>query len=952
MARLHGLFPTNNHDSQAETETGKDSSSQRVHKIKPPPKYLKIRMLTWNMHDSVPKGDLQDLLGIVHDDVKVDTEPGVLPAFPLDTHHPYHLLVVAGQECPSLSGIPMGLGAGFKLKDKERERLKEKDPSKDKEKAERPLLSSRPSEQSREDEDERARRRSRHRSLIRHHSSQGHSHEDVSPANFDSSSQHISTHHQPSGWTYMLEDWYSKGVPTSSTRDAPDVYTPQAGHDTTYLENGPASLSPKAKSTGDLNARLNAMQKGPYELLVKERMMGLYLAVFVHRDVKELVEKTSRSAVTAGLIGGRVGNKGGVAVGALPINTIEEPRTKADVAHEGKVHHRIANFVKIKNEVTVDDFLAADDPRVMAEDLTDRFDFTFVCGDLNFRLDITRLHADWLLSQRDYAQALAFDQLRKVMQTNSAFAGFEEGPIDFPPTFKYDVPRSRLRKKLSQRVSKKISEYGQLHEKLLNEIEEKVHENTQDDTDEEPEADGEAVSLASTVWTTNTRHTADGDDQEEGDEYFANTTQRVNAGTTNIVNEAKVLSSAAAHRAKAKWISLIAKPHSPLRKWHKTKHGQSKDRPQTPLSPSSLAPSPSPLAPILLPQFNAVTLPPTPEQEGMIAFNTQMNDNYLKPSKSTGSSEHVRSSSPQTGKPVSTKTNQSNDKSDEEEEKGGYVYDSSHKQRVPSWYVEDTYTHPFLTVVRCDRILWKSTLEPDPEDEGEDDTVTAPPVPHRSRMGSLLQALRPASIRGRKDSAASVDASVPTVGLLQDSVSSSPASAVDDSGIQYPELPSSPHSYSHRIGLRHSKSTDFLQTRDRPHSFRTRTQWSTEDEPQIRSRRVSLSSNEPSSLTTSNARSQADTTAPPPVPPKDFLPPPAPVTSLWKSLSFLPFLRDGSAHNTPPEMPPRPVTGTLPPPRKGDVVCLGYATLDDRQMRRLEGRSDHRPVIGSYALYI
>jgi len=40
------------------------------------------------------------------------------------------------------------------------------------------------------------------------------------------------------------------------------------------------------------------------------------------------------------------------------------------------------------------------------------------------------------------------------------------------------------------------------------------------------------------------------------------------------------------------------------------------------------------------------------------------------------------------------------------------------------------------------------------------------------------------------------------------------------------------------------------------------------------------------------------------------------------------------------------------PPRKGDVVCLSYRTLDDRGMRRLEGRSDHRPVIGVYAIYV
>jgi len=38
-------------------------------------------------------------------------------------------------------------------------------------------------------------------------------------------------------------------------------------------------------------------------------------------------------------------------------------------------------------------------------------------------------------------------------------------------------------------------------------------------------------------------------------------------------------------------------------------------------------------------------------------------------------------------------------------------------------------------------------------------------------------------------------------------------------------------------------------------------------------------------------------------------------------------------------------------PRKGEMVCLSYKTLDDRGMHRLEGRSDHRPVMGSFAVY-
>lgn len=32
-------------------------------------------------------------------------------------------------------------------------------------------------------------------------------------------------------------------------------------------------------------------------------------------------------------------------------------------------------------------------------------------------------------------------------------------------------------------------------------------------------------------------------------------------------------------------------------------------------------------------------------------------------------------------------------------------------------------------------------------------------------------------------------------------------------------------------------------------------------------------------------------------------------------------------------------------PRHGEVECLLYKSLDDKEMRLLEGRSDHRPVI-------
>lgn len=149
--------------------------------------------------------------------------------------------------------------------------------------------------------------------------------------------------------------------------------------------------------------------------------------------------------------------------------------------------------------------------------------------------------------------------------------------------------------------------------------------------------------------------------------------------------------------------------------------------------------------------------------------------------------------------------------------------------------------------------------------------------------------------------------------------------------------------------LRHSASVDHINAPDQLQGIRTKSHFPLLEHP--RSRQVSLASSARSPLSASfrfddrPPRSEI----PPPVPPKDGLPNIPPVTSLWKNFSFLPFLRDTLPQTGYPPIPDSPPALL---PRRGDVVCLGYNTLDDRQMRRLEGKSDHRPVIGAYALYI
>jgi hypothetical protein len=85
------------------------------------------------------------------------------------------------------------------------------------------------------------------------------------------------------GWTAILEDWYCHGGNSAQAivkRHASFLSIPE-------------SLALVSDAMYDLKRRRTVNsppeRRGPYEILIKERMMGLYLAVYIHRDIKHLV---------------------------------------------------------------------------------------------------------------------------------------------------------------------------------------------------------------------------------------------------------------------------------------------------------------------------------------------------------------------------------------------------------------------------------------------------------------------------------------------------------------------------------------------------------------------------------------------------------------------------------------------------------------------------------------
>ncbi|KAF7327614.1 hypothetical protein MKEN_00340600 [Mycena kentingensis (nom. inval.)] len=554
LARLQALFPTSptTTNGPIPPPLSPGPANHYGEKGPKPSVSLKIRMVSWNMHSSLPKGDLTHLFGRVPLYRPSELSESGIPQFPVEDQHPYHLIVVAGQECPSVSGIPLGIGAGFRLKDRDRE-------------------SDRDSTRHKDDSKE------------------------ASP-------------HEALGWTGMVEDWLCHGG-----QHAPAT---------------PADISaPKP-----LSARGTPVErKGPYQLLVKERLMGLYMAIYIHRDLRPLVKGMSRSVVTTGLLRGRVGNKGGVGI-SLSIGGTTLLFINAHLAaHENKVHHRLADLAKIKAELSVEDFLPPDDPRVMAEDIVDKFDYSFLLGDLNFRLDISRLHADWLISREDYAQALTFDQLRNLMASGTSFVGWQEAEIRFAPTFKYDVLRTVKAKRRGSKLDRLRDRPRQ-----LTEVDEHVDETVQEildaedaDSDRDGEG-GEAASLASSVWTSmHSKHATD-------DDYFQPSPSS-NAMSSLSSPGSRISISVAAHRAKSKWMALLspASPNAPS-KWLKARH--------------------------------ASLFPPSPSTESKMSRHRSLDAPVLPPSlKRLGSTK-------------------SSAQSDEEDERGDDkgIYDTSYKKRVPS----------------------------------------------------------------------------------------------------------------------------------------------------------------------------------------------------------------------------------------------------------------------------
>ncbi|KDN50578.1 hypothetical protein RSAG8_01076, partial [Rhizoctonia solani AG-8 WAC10335] len=822
-----------------------------------------------------------------------------------------------------------------------------------------------------------------------------------------------------------------------------------------------------------------------------------------------------------------LGNKGGVGI-SLNIAGSSFLFVNAHLAaHEGRQAMRIENMEKIQAELKLDNFGEHLHPRKpipdsTKTDITNTFDYTFIFGDLNFRLNVSRLHADWLISRQEYLRAQEFDGRRTNMRSNKIFPGFEEPEISFPPTFKYDVPksrhhtrkykegregggrvvgmggvrvsirRSRKRRKSKGRIKEATQEgdgsfvgidksgdenvSGQQKLQPVNERETEVSsigEEDDSDVDRDQDQDQEADSVSafsgvarpsgstnrppstrshrSGVLSTRSpfsepdteRHEDDGSNTayEDGEETNLHHNTQLNAG--NAAGRNPVL-KIFTRSAKQSWRAIVAKSTSSL---------GAIPLPKSPTSPV-FDPRPRAKSPTKSERFSSGIGLGFPEQRfrgvstgaevasglSTPAVGTGMGRSQPNLVLDTGMNEPLENSRPRASvdggsrsmagalgiagaggtlappamirasSSVGSVTGNSGnvppeDSSDSENVKG--VYDTSSKQRVPSW---------------CDRIVYKSMVLPPQSPPSLPTPIFSAPLSDTlhedsrfGRVGNLFTGIRRRGSRGRKDSLPQLASRENTQGSLSRTgslrlkdtnpkansayarareahLSEARASPFlqqpgdgDDSGIMIMHGDSSRPGSSEKSGKRPGSSSrrpgsagsTGTANADQPASLH----WprtnpfarllhphlhasggpglihavSMEPQPQPNAEPSPIP--RPRSFSTSEGREKAHggTGSGPRTPRQsdgdadNSLAQPTKDDGFWRF--FKSFNREPTVIVAEPE--PEPEHAEVPPiRRRGDIVCVSYGTLDDREMQRLGGRSDHRPVIGTYTVYI
>ncbi|KAJ7536943.1 hypothetical protein O6H91_12G089500 [Diphasiastrum complanatum] len=178
--------------------------------------------------------------------------------------------------------------------------------------------------------------------------------------------------------------------------------------------------------------------EGKYVRIISKQMAGIFLTVWVRRDLHCHVHNVKVSCVGCGLMG-YYGNKGSVAV-SLCIHRTSFCFICSHLTAGDKEGNELRRNVDVSDILRRTSFsrssktIWVDLPQTILE-----HDRIIWLGDLNYRLTVSDSETRKLLAKMNLDALLEKDQLKIEQRAGRVFEGWQEGPIFFAPTYKYNI---------------------------------------------------------------------------------------------------------------------------------------------------------------------------------------------------------------------------------------------------------------------------------------------------------------------------------------------------------------------------------------------------------------------------------------------------------------------------------------------------------------------------------
>ena len=187
-----------------------------------------------------------------------------------------------------------------------------------------------------------------------------------------------------------------------------------------------------AASTDNAKAWAEELQKvlsrdTEYVLVTYQQLVGVCLYLFIRPMHAPYLRDVAVDCVKTGL-GGATGNKGAAAIRCVLYSTSFCFVCAHFAAGQSQVNERNADYAEITRKITFP----------MGRTLNTH-DYVFWCGDFNYRVDMDKDEMKEMIKRNEFDQILQYDQLRVQQDQGNVFKNFLEGPVNFAPTYKYDL---------------------------------------------------------------------------------------------------------------------------------------------------------------------------------------------------------------------------------------------------------------------------------------------------------------------------------------------------------------------------------------------------------------------------------------------------------------------------------------------------------------------------------